>query len=572
MGNETPFSDGDVAQKCSTAVNRIFQNQAKGENLCRDVNCSEGEVVPDTLALGAKECKINEFRTQTLADSLEENEFVDKLADECDGGRFVYQHTKVLRDLVENETVVSTGKASHTPQQPSENLGSTQNEDEVLKDEGDVSCSGVSEGLKPSELDAFLPTEEEIVDGKSGTFENWRISEEEAVRKDVQIKEKTQDNSFECPECTNRTGTPSTLLVPVKVWTDRSCLEKTIQSMLRGFLESQGFAAEISRLFPEISDSLNQWISDLEKRLKNVVENVSNQGESFDQEPPEQMMGIKLKAEAELPLKDRKEGSERTEDPESEEQSAARDSTVIKGWSVSGTLEVASLEVHTQTYVSVDSRKDIQDPPASDDQEASENNSGAIFHFKVEVTESSHEEMLSVNSVDVEEEEQSQSDPAATRRSEELVFIEFYFAEPAKTQSPPAGEVFETQLQRHGTLSTKVKRLLEKTADEIKEMAVPELLLMSLQEGRIVEDHHIDESPGSNTEDQEESSVGHMDSCEEVGEEAAQQPATEQQQPATEVVLGGGEVAPAASNMKLLSGGFGLRSRKYKRKTDCKIA
>ncbi|XP_034406788.1 uncharacterized protein lrrfip1b isoform X2 [Cyclopterus lumpus] len=578
MGNETPSSCKDVAQKCSSAVVRIFHNQVKVGNICRDESCSEGEGVMDIPALGAKEYKIDQFSTPTSADSLKENEFVDESAeidgDKCEGGRFVYQDTKVLRDLVENDTVVSMAEASHSLQQQPEDLGSTQNEDEVLKVEGDGNCSSVPEGpsletkLKPSELDAFLPAEEAIVDGQSGT--------QEAVRKAVQIKEKSQVNSFECPECTNRTKTPTTPLVPIEVWTDRSCLEKTIQSMLRGFVENQGFSAEISSIVPEISDCLNQWISDFEKRIKNVEENVSNQGDSVDLESTEQMMGIELQVEGELPLKDLQERTERTEEPGSEEQSAARDSTLIKGMS-----EVASLEVHPQTYdVSVGSsvREDLQDPPASDDQEASEDNLGGRFPFKVEVTESYHEEMLRVNSVDRQEEKQSQSDPTVASRSEELVFIEFYFAEHAKTQSAPADEVVETQLKRHRTLSTnsqssKVRRLLEITADEIKAMAVPELLLMRLQEGTIVEDHHIDESSVSSTEDQEESSVGHIDSCEEVGEETLQQPAT-QQQPAMQVGLGDVEVVPAASSMKLRSGEkrVGLQSRKYKHKTDCQIS
>ncbi|XP_044043364.1 myosin-4 isoform X3 [Siniperca chuatsi] len=626
-GNETPSSDRG---KCSSAVDHISQNQERDGNTCRDVSFSEGEVVPDIPALGAKE-------TQISVDSLRENEFVDKLAEidgeGCDGQSLKDEDIKVLTDLVEKETFQSL---VHQQQTVSDNLGSTLHEEKVLKNEGDLSGSEVSEGpsfetkLKPSEFDSFLPAEKAITGKESGKpekLENWRIYEEEPVREAVQIQEKIQDNSSEHPECDDQTETPqsSTLstFVPVEMSRDLCGLEKTILRILRGFVENQGFAAEISRILPDVPGSLNQWISDLEEKLKNVAENVSEQPGTVEQESTAQMTGIKLTTEAELPLKDLPERSKTPEDPESVEQNPAGYSAIAKDSSVSGMLEVASLVVHPQTYVSVDSRKvceDIQDPSASDDHETTENTSEAmssICIFKVEVIESSPEETSGVNSVDIEEEKQSHSDPMVTSCFNEFVFVESYFAEAAKTKmvesgsdrglvdsatnqvaevvakthkqkelfhgsqsclAGPVEEVVEAQLKRYRMLSTKphvgqsskVRRLLEITADEIKAMAVPELVWMSLQEGRIVEDRRIDGSTGSNTEDLEELSVGYMDSCEEVDEKAAPQPVMQQQRhPVTEVVVEDVKIIPVASREEHLSGrkGFSL----VKHKTDCKV-
>ena len=85
------------------------------------------------------------------------------------------------------------------------------------------------------------------------------------------------------------------------------------------------------------------------------------------------------------------------------------------------------------------------------------------------------------------------------------------------------------------------------TAEEIKAMAVPELLLTNLREGRLVEDQLIDESAEVNPEGLAELSVGDMDSCEEV-------------------LVEGGEVVPAPSGRR----GFSVGSSKHK--TDCRIS
>lgn len=573
-------SDTDVVQKCLSAIDHV--------------SCSEGEVVADIPTLGANQSKINEFN----ASMTEENEFVDKMAQD-DGEEC--ENKKVLTDFAENETVVMMDETI-----------------EVLKNKDDLSCSGLSEDpsfetkLEPSELETII----EETSGTPEKPEKLRISEDELGREADKIQEKIQDNSSECFECKNRIKTLKSLTLPtvdpVQMLKDWRGLETTIQSMLRGFFENQGFAAET---FPDIPGSLNQRISHFKEILKNIAENVSDQHDTVNQESVGRMMGIKLSVEYEVPLKDLPEVNKTPEDPESMEQSAAGCSVLVKGRLVS---ESPELLLQTNDFW-LDSREDIQGPPARDDQEVTGNTSKVMFSsckFKGEVTESSREEKLADSFVDIEEEKQSQNNPMVTSCSEEFVLVEPYFAESAKTKRGESGsdrglvdpsrnqevevvakkreiahrsqsclvnsveETVAMQFKSHQTLSTnsdvggssKVRRLLETTADEIKAMAVPELVLMSLQEGRIGEGLQIDKSTGSNTEDLEELSVGDIDSCEEVDEEAAQQPATQQRQSGTEVE--DVKVFPVTSSVKhpRRRKGFGLDSRKGKNKTDCNIS
>ncbi|XP_029282965.1 leucine-rich repeat flightless-interacting protein 1 isoform X13 [Cottoperca gobio] len=470
-GNQS--SDRDCAQNPLSAVDPIFQNPEKDGNTCRDVSGSGGEVVAVSAALGGKEYKINEFCTPTSADNLKENE-AEIGGDECDGQRSEDEDSSILTDLVENETFVPMGQTSQGlvhQRQVLGNLGSPRNKEKALKNEGDLRFSGVSEGPSetgPSDLDAFLTAEEATVGGTSGTPErpeNWGVYEP------VQSQGKTSS---------------------VEMWKDWILLENTIHSMLRGFVEeNQGFAAEISRIFPEVPESLERWISEFQETLKIVAENVSDQRDSVE-EPTGQVTGIK----------DSPERSKNPDDPESE--NLAR----INDCSVSGMLAGPP---HTY-HVSVDSRKvheDAQDPPAMADQESPQNplDLPSICTFNVE---SSPEETR--DSVDAEEEKRSRRHPAATSWSEEFVFVELYFAEPV------VEEIVETQLKKPRTFPTNssFRRLIEITAEEIKAMALPELVFMSLREG-IAEDLRVHET--THAEDRELSDRD-TDSCEEVDEEA----------------------------------------------------
>ncbi|XP_049920936.1 leucine-rich repeat flightless-interacting protein 1 isoform X7 [Epinephelus moara] len=438
-----------------------------------------------------------------------------------------------------------------------------------------------------------------------GKVPEWHPAEgeEEPVQNSVAVHAKTPNDTSEHPERNDQRETPkmSAPLVSAEMLKEWSCLEKKIQSMLKGFVENRAFSAEISRIFPDVPESLHRFILDFEETLKNATEDVSDLLDTTGQ-----MMGPGLTAEGELPLKDF------PEDPKSMEQSPAGRPMISKDCSVS------SLEVHPQTYdVLMDPRKDCEDdeePPASDDKEATENISGltsGVCKRQEEVTDLSQEEMPGMNAVDVEEARQGRSERTSTRWLEDFVFVELYFAKPAnmvetgpnqglvdlstnpqgvscvdnevcaKTNKQrgtnrgsqscivPAEDAVETRLKRHRALSlnsqsSKVRRLIEMAADEFKTMAVPELVPMSTQEGRV-----YDESTRSNSEDQNELSVGDIDSCEEVYEEPVQQPAAQQRHPVREVVVEDGKVAPGARSGRK---GFSLDNRKNKHKTDCKIS
>ncbi|XP_078021888.1 uncharacterized protein lrrfip1b isoform X1 [Epinephelus lanceolatus] len=490
-----------------------------------------------------------------------------------------------LRDLLKTHGIVLSPEVSTNGE-----AGQGEVEDDVSTD----SASRLAQEPSPGGRESML-----------GKVPEWHPAEgeEEPVQNSVAVHAKTPNDTSEHPECNDQRETPkmSAPLVSAEMLKEWSCLEKKIQSMLKGFVENRAFSAEISRIFPDVPESLNRFILDFEETLKNATKDVSDLLDTTGQ-----MMGPGLTAEGELPLK------YFPEDPKSMEQSPAGRPMIIKDCSVS------SLEVHPQTYdVPMDPRKDCEDdqePPASDDKEATENTSGltsGVCKRQEEVTDLSQEEMPGMNAVDVEEARQGRSERMSTRWLEDFVFVELYFAKPAnmvetgphqglvdlstnpqgvscvddevsaKTNKQrgtnrgsqscivPAEDAVETRLKRHRALSlnsqsSKVRRLIEMTADEFKTMAVPELVLMSAQEGRV-----YDESTRSNSEDQNELSVGDIDSCEEVYEEAVQQPAAQQHHPVREVVVEDGKVAPGARSGRK---GFSLDNRKNKHKTDCKIS
>lgn len=549
MGSQIPSSDEAAAGNCSPAAGG-------------GVSCSDGRAGP--VVPVRSENRINEFSSPTSVDSLKEKNCVDKMA-EIDGEG--WDGPSSQDENTENETAVR-GKTSqsllHHQRTGSETLEMTTSEDKALKDDGHLSCSGFETKQTQTEIDAFLPAAEET-SGLLEKLEKWRIYDEESVREAAKI----QDSFSQHLEGNNQTKTPESAFLPVEMSKHWNSLEKTTESRLRRCVDAPG--------------PPNQWISDVKQRLKNAAENMSNQHDAVDQadQSTGQMTGITLT------LKDFREGSE------TPELRAAARSALITDCLVSGMLEAASLGKLPQT-----------------DEVSTENTSAVVFsvrEFKVDVTDS----------VDVEEEKQSQSDLTGTSCSEEFVFIETHFAEPAKTKMlesgsdsglvdslrnqvaeavakktrqretvprsrlVPAEKVVEMQLKRHQTMrptaqshagqSSKVRRLIEITADEIKAMAVPELMLMSLQEGGIVADQQINESAGLDTGGLEGLSVGGVDSCEEVCEEAAQQPAA---QPVTEVVVEDVKVVPVVSSMKLLRGrkGISLDSRNHGQKTECKIS
>uniref|UniRef100_A0A3B4THG7 Leucine-rich repeat flightless-interacting protein 2-like n=1 Tax=Seriola dumerili TaxID=41447 RepID=A0A3B4THG7_SERDU len=565
-GNVTSASEGHFTLKC-LSVDQSFQKDGKTS---RDGECSHSKLVADSSALCIKENKIKEINPSTSADSFNKDECVEKLS-EVDGQSLENEDTKFFTDLSENETLVFTGLTSqsfkHQQHTVSEDWRRTLHEAKASETK-----------LKTSERDAFLPAEKAITGGRLSKLEvkKQRIHDEEAA----QLQEDISSERSKCKDPTKplRSSAVSPF-VPSEL-----LKEKTVQTILRGFAENQSFVAEISRIVPEIPESLNRWISELEETLKKVAGNVLNQQDGADQASLSQK---KHTSKSELPVKDLPEGARTPEDPEDVGASAS----TLKDSSVPGALEVPFLE--GQTYhvfvVSSISRskvcEDIQDLREEHDRAATGKNFRVVSstcHAELEVVESLLEEKSAENS----EENQSEHDSEMTSCSEDFVFVESYFAEPVKTRAvasasdqPLVGEstnpkklegidvvdshvaevddktheqrqivgpsqsclVFpvedpkDTQLKRHGPIwrnspvdqSSKIRRLIEITAAEIKAMAVPELTVMSLEEGRVVDDRRSKVSPGSDADDVEETSVENMDSCEEADEDAQErQPAS----------------------------------------------
>ncbi|XP_071335578.1 myosin heavy chain, non-muscle isoform X6 [Trachinotus anak] len=563
---------------------KSFQNQGKDGKTSKDGQCPHRKTVPDII----KESKIKEISAPTSVNSLKDNESVEELSETggeaSDGQSLEDEDTKLFTDLSEHETDVFKGETSqsleHQQLTISENVRSTLNEGSAFEREGDFSCSETK--LKTSE---FLPAEEAVAGGRLRTLEEVKkrrvYKEEDPVREAVQLQETSRDISSEGLKFKDQTKTLKSSAVspsvPSELVEDWSGLETMIQTILRGFAENQSFVAEISRIVPEIPGSLNCWILELEKTLKRVTGNVLNQHVGAEQASKSQM---KVTSKSELPFKDSPEGARTPEDPEDLGTRTTGPSATLKDSSVPGMLEVA-----------------FQD--------------GRTHHDDVD--ESSPEEKSGTNS------EGSEHDSKMTSCYEDFVFVESYFAEPVETRAMESSsdqglveastklkklegknvvddhraEVVDkkneqretvcsqsclvtvedpkvTQLKRHRTISTnchidqssKIRRLIEITADEIKAMAAPELTLRNLPEGRVLEHPHIEASPGSNIDDgAEETWVEDMDSCEEADENAA----APERHPVMEVVVSG------VSSVQRLKG-FGLDNRKEEQNTDCKIS
>lgn len=500
--NETSSSHRDVVQTCSSAVNPSFQNQQA------DGSCSEREVKSDISTVCAEEKTTNEIIAPTSVNTMNTNEFVEIDGEQCD------EVTDFLTDLV---------KTSLKLQQET-----------ITENQADLSYTSISEGpslakLKTMTDDLTPPVEKAMSDERSGTPED--------PVEEVQIEDTIQHNSSERPERKDQTETSklstASAFFSSDSWKDWSGLENMFHSVLQGFMEDGGL--------PEIPESLHQWLSDLEKG------NVSNkplQCESIDHESARRPMEPELTAEVELPVKDSPEGP----------KTAAGHIAITKICSVSGMFDDPSLLEHEDVSGSTSK--------VCEDEEAAENTSSSTCDPEGEVGGSS-----------------SKEDELSRSCCHDLVFINSYFAEPVKTRSVSSGSnastnpktfvevVSEPKQQREIVpvvvgQSSKVRRLLEITADEIRAMAVPELAVMSLREGRIVADRWIDESPGLNIEVHEEASVTDMDSCEEVDEvdEEVEEVAT--QQPA--------EQQEGRPEEKRLSGR--KRFCLHKHKTECKIS
>lgn len=102
----------------------------------------------------------------------------------------------------------------------------------------------------------------------------------------AQLQEQIQVWPLACPDDQALKLKSSAMLsfLPREMWKDWGCLEKTLQSLLKSFVEYQDFLTKISRIVPEIPGPLHRWISDLEYKLKNVAGSFSSQKGRADKE------------------------------------------------------------------------------------------------------------------------------------------------------------------------------------------------------------------------------------------------------------------------------------------------
>ncbi|XP_053273556.1 myosin-13 [Pleuronectes platessa] len=146
----------------------------------------------------------------------------------------------------------------------------------------------------------------------------------------------------------------------------------------------------------------------------------------------------------------------------------------------------------------------------------------------------------------------------------QFVFVESHFAEPEETRSAespqrPGGVPTETDVKlrrrlstnRHVDQSSRIRRLIETTADQIKSFMVTGFTTTSFQEGRIDEDPQSSPAPLDETMEGGETLADGVESCEEADEEAV----TQQRGPMTEVVIENVEVVvelpPGVAELRL---------------------
>ncbi|XP_069377182.1 leucine-rich repeat flightless-interacting protein 1 isoform X17 [Paralichthys olivaceus] len=174
----------------------------------------------------------------------------------------------------------------------------------------------------------------------------------------------------------------------------------------------------------------------------------------------------------------------------------------------------------------------------------------------------------------------------------EFVFVESHFAEPQDTRSAESPQssgdvttetngqmevasechsccVKDVKLRRtlstncHEDQSSKIRRIIETTADKIKTIVFTEFMMTSFREGRIDEDQQVEASPRSSPDHADETMKGGetlvegVESCEEADEEAV----TQQHRPMMDIVIENVEVVIVGSSVK-----------NKKQETDCWIS
>lgn len=526
-----PQPSTDPIQESPAVVFRTRQAPPEKPSASSDMdtaheNCSEQHVVSDVPTLETNQSTISELRAATTPSSVEEIRCVGMKAQDDSERDEKQEIVTEFAETKETLMIDPTFKGSH-------NKGDVSLTKPILSElhsvSGETSCKL-----------------EELV--------KLRIHKKEVEKKTDEIQEKIQDHFCECSERKNQTS-----VNPVQILKDWSRLKKMIQSL----------AANTSQISRDNPGSLTQQMSHLENILKNITEIVSDQQETGNQELKSNMMGIKPALEHEVPVKDIPDMRKTPTDPEHMEPSTARNSVVVPNCKVSGMLGTDSVFL------------DAWGLPASNDQQATENRSEVMFcncKLKGEATKSSEEERSMVSFG------RSHSNPAVTSCSEEFLLVEPHTKMVDQGLGDSSGNqnmgvvAKNTQSQNMSFRksdpgpSSKIRRLIVTTTEEIKMMSVPELVLMSLPEGRVEECGPTIKLTEWNTEDPEELPLGEIDSCEEVVEVATQDQATQQHHPATGSSTE--HICPETRCVKHPRGRkrLSLDSRKDQKQTDCKIS
>ncbi|XP_024121250.1 uncharacterized protein lrrfip1b isoform X4 [Oryzias melastigma] len=328
-----------------------------------------------------------------------------------------------------------------------------------------------------------------------------------------------------------------------------AALRNTFQGELQGLVHHWGSVTEMTKVLSEVLIALHKWIIDLDHLMTG--------GGELDRQDvgPEGSMRHISSLSAEGCLMYCRPNQLR-EDPACLEVPFAGQATALKSDPVmlqpSGSTDQEEKQtIHENSKIKRSQEEDFADHPAVSKSAASE-------------TESF---------------------------TEDFVFVDSYFAEPLRSSvsksKPHLGQQLEyhnyhgsfplsdnyyhNRQQRtedgnlHAGQSSKVRRLIETTAEEIKAMAVPELVLVSLQEGR-----QLNRPSSLNCSSPEEQLSGEMDSCEEADEE--QGPPPRETPGIRSKTLNEKEVQPESSTKPEGDQEGGPLDHRREEDTDCKLS
>uniref|UniRef100_A0A3B3IAW8 Uncharacterized protein n=1 Tax=Oryzias latipes TaxID=8090 RepID=A0A3B3IAW8_ORYLA len=251
-----------------------------------------------------------------------------------------------------------------------------------------------------------------------------------------------------------------------------------VRNTFQGLVHRWTSVTNMTKVLSEVLISLHKWIIDLDNLMTTGVE--SDQGDAGPEEPMRRVSNLSA------------EGGLMHFRPNQLREDPAFVEVPLAGWSTAPR--------------SVWSAPEMLQPYGSTDQEEKQ-----TIREESEI-KSSQEEDLG--------DHPAMSNSAASETesfTEDFVFVDSYFAEPLQPSfnpKPPLGQPRAEDGKLHVGQSSKVRRLIETTAEEIKAMAVPELVMVSLQEGR-----QLNGLSWLNVGSTQEQPSGDMDSCEEADEE-----------------------------------------------------